>query len=206
MKFKIFGVNFILSYPLVAGLTLLLVCDPTGMAICAVTASVCHELGHIVAMKAFGTQITQIRLSVFDIGITDIAKCQRGITAEIIITLSGVFVNIVLFLVAFMVYNSFKFYIFRYFALANLTLGLFNALPVESLDGGNALQLILQRHFSNKTVYIITLSVSLLCVIPLGYLSCKALFNSRYNFTLLFATLYLISAIIFKVSSLHNDA
>lgn len=198
MKFKLFGVEFILSYPLVAGLALLLICDPTGMAVCAVTASICHELGHIVAMRFYKTQITSIRLSVFDIGIIDVQKCKRGIKAEIIITLSGVFVNIVLFLLALMVYNSCKFYLFRYFALANLSLGIFNALPVESLDGGNALKLILQRNFTDKTVYIITLVTSLCCVIPLGFVSFMALLKSPYNFTMLFAVLYLISVIIFK--------
>ena len=198
MCFKLFGVKFILSYPLVAGLTLLLIFDPTGMAVCAVFASVCHELGHIVAMKFFGTQITKIKMSVFDINITDIQKFQRGIKAEIIITLAGIFVNIVLFLLSIMLYNSCRLYIFRYFALANLSIGLFNALPVESLDGGNALQLVLQRNFSDRTVYIVTLVVSLLCVIPFGFVSFMALLNSPYNFTMLFATLYLISVIIFK--------
>ena len=188
MKLKVCGVNIKLSYPLAAGVTLLLVCDTTGAVMCGLCASFMHELGHI-------------RLSVFDIGITDISKSRRSITAEITIILSGIFVNLVLSLLSYMLYNESRFYIFRYFALANLTLGLFNALPVETLDGGEALSLILRRYFSEKAVYIITLVLSLAVIVPLGYLSVKALLNSVYNFTLLFAVLYLTGAVVFRIMS-----
>lgn len=198
MEFKLFGIKFNLSYPLVAGLTILLVFDPTGMALCALTASVFHELGHIFAMRFYGTKVKEINFSVFDIGIIDSEKKQRGIKAEIIITLCGVFVNIVLFFISFMLYNVFKFQLLKYFATANLTLGVFNALPVDSLDGGNAVQMILERNFGEKTVYFITLILSLLVVIPLGFLSFMALLKSPYNFTMLFAELYLIGVIMFK--------
>ena len=186
MKGKIANIHFKVSFPLVAGITLILVCDTTGVALCGLLACVCHELGHIIAMKSFGTQITEINISVFDVGIVDISQKSRGIIAEMTITLSGVFVNFVLFFLSVIVYNRCKFYIFGYFATANLTLGLFNLLPVETLDGGNALRLILQRNFSEKTVYFVTLIISLACIVPLGYLSYKALMTSRYNFTMLF--------------------
>ena len=198
MNIKLFGVQFTLSYPFVALVTLLLVTDDKGIVICCLLASFCHEMGHIFAMKFFGTKVDKIGLSVFDINIIDTGKAYRGITAEIIITLSGVFVNIVLFLLCYIVYNSYNIYMLRYFATANLTLGIFNALPIDSLDGGNALELILRRNFSDKTVYFATLAISILFVIPLGFLSFFILLNSPYNFTFLFATLYLIGVIIFK--------
>jgi len=198
MNIRLFGVRLYLSYPLAAGLALLLIFDPTGMAVCCLAASFCHELGHIAAMKHFGTKIEDIKLSVFDINIVDVKQQKRDLKAEIVICLAGVFVNIVLFLLTFMLYNWYNLYILRYFALANLSLGIFNALPVESLDGGNALELVLQRNFSDKAVYFITLVVSILFVIPFGFVSFMALLNSPYNFTMLFATLYLISVIIFK--------
>ena len=198
MNIKLFGVQFTLSYPFIALVTLLLVTDDKGIVICCLLASFCHEMGHIFAMKFFGTKVDKIGLSVFDINIIDTGKAYRGITAEIIITLSGIFVNIVLFLLCYIVYNSYNIYILKYFATANLTLGIFNALPIDSLDGGNALELILRRNFSDKTVYFTTLAISILFVIPLGFLSFFVLLNSPYNFTLLFATLYLIGVIIFK--------
>ncbi len=198
MNIKLFNICFYLSYPFVALVTLLLVLDDKGIVLCCLLASLCHELGHIVAMKLFGTKINSIALSVFDVNITDTGKPYRGFIAEIIITLAGVFVNIVLFLLCCIVYNSYNIYILRCFAIANLTLGIFNALPVDSLDGGNALEIILRRNFSDKTVYFVTLLVSILFVIPLGFLSFFMLLNSPYNFTFLFATMYLIGVIIFK--------
>lgn len=198
MSFELFGIGFNVSYPLTALVTLLIITDEKGIAICCLLASFCHEIGHIFAMKLFGTRVDRIDLSLFDINITDTGNAYRGFTAEIIITLAGIFVNIVLFLLCCMVYNSYNIYILKYFAIANLTLGIFNALPVDSLDGGNAFEMILRRNFSDKTVYFVTLAVSILFVIPLGFVSFLILFNSPYNFTMLFATIYLIGVIIFK--------
>ncbi|MBQ7522625.1 MAG: site-2 protease family protein [Clostridia bacterium] len=199
MNFKIANVQFTLSYPLVAGITLILVCDTTGIALCSLLACFCHEMGHISAMKLTGTKITEIHISIFEVGIVDISQKNRGIIAEMTITLSGIFVNFLLFFLSLIVYNKSKLSLFGYFATANLTLGLFNLLPIETLDGGNALKLILQRNFTDRTVYIVTLVVSLLLIIPLGYFSYTSLMHSRYNFTMLFATLYLTGAVIFKM-------
>ena len=58
--------------------------------------------------------------------------------------------------------------------------------------------MILRRNFSDKTVYFVTLTVSILVVIPLGFISFIILFNSPYNFTMLFATIYLIGVIALK--------
>ncbi|MEE0061416.1 MAG: M50 family metallopeptidase [Acutalibacteraceae bacterium] len=198
MNIKLFNVKFYLSYPFVALVTLLLIFDDKGIALCCLLASFFHEMGHIFAMKLFGTKLDSIGLSVFDVNITDTGKPYRGFIAEIIITLAGVFVNIVLFLLCYIVYNNCSIYILRCFAIANLTLGVFNVLPIDSLDGGNALEMILRRNFSDKTVYIVTLLVSILFVIPLGFISFFILLNSSYNFTFLFATMYLIGVIIFK--------
>lgn len=198
MEFKIFGVKFLLSYPLVAIITLLLISDIRGNVLCAILSALCHELGHIIAMHFFGTKLTEIKLSVFDIGIVDVKKQQRNIKAEIIITLSGIFVNFVLFFLSFMLYNVCNFSLLKYFAIANLTLGIFNALPVDSLDGGTALQMILERNFSEKTVYFTTLIISLIIVIPLGFISFMLLLNSPYNFTFMFTEIYLVCVIIFK--------
>lgn len=198
MNIKLFGIRFNISYPFVAIITLLIINDEKGIVICCLLASFCHEMGHIFAMRFFGTKVEKIGLSVFDISIIDVGSAYRGFIAEIIITLAGVFVNIVLFLLCCIVYNSYNIYILKYFAIANLTLGIFNALPVDSLDGGNAFEMILRRNFSDKIVYFITLAVSILVVIPLGFFSFLILLNSPYNFTMLFATMYLIGVIIFK--------
>lgn len=199
MNIKIFDTIITLSYPLMAGLTLVLVIDYTGMAFCCILSAVCHELGHILAIKYYNAPIKEINLSVFDINIKDLEKFKRPLKAEIIVTLSGVFVNIVLFLLAIMVYNSSNLYIMKYFAMANLYLGIFNALPVETLDGGNALQIVLQRNFSDKAVYIISTVVSLVFVIPLVIIGFLILLRSPYNFTMFGSALYLISAIVSRI-------
>ena len=98
MKFKLFGVRLCLSYPLAAGIALLLIFDPTGMAACCLAASVCHELGHKLAMKHYGTGVEKISMSAFDVNITDVQQRKRGLKAELVICLAGVFVNFVLFL------------------------------------------------------------------------------------------------------------
>ena len=108
MNINLFGVQLNISYPFVALLTFLVIADNSGVVLCCLLASFCHEMGHILAMKFFGAKLNHIRLTVFDINITDTGKAYRSAITEIIITLAGIFVNIVLFLLCCIVYNSYN--------------------------------------------------------------------------------------------------
>lgn len=78
------------------------------------------------------------------------------------------------------------------FAVANLSLGFFHALPIAPLDGGLCLHSLLSMRFSARTAYRVTLLCSLVVLLPLAVLGFLLLLQSRYNFSLLAISLYLM--------------
>lgn len=99
-----------------------------------VLSALCHELGHLTALALVKAPIEQIRLTAFGAEIrADTRYLPYG--QEIVCTLAGPAVNLVLAVVLARVAGDYL------LAGANLFLGVFNLLPLPSLDGGRALHL-----------------------------------------------------------------
>lgn len=90
------------------------------------------------------------------------------------------------------------------FAAACLALGLLHSLPVEPLDGGLALKALLSAWLGRVTAGKITFVLSLLCLIPLAVLGFLVLLRTRYNFTLLALSLYLMLYLVLKRDFLED--
>ena len=82
--------------------------------------------------------------------------------------------------------------------MANLCTGLFNMLPVMSLDGGQLMYVILCGKFSGKSAERIINITALIILFPLTVLGFTVLLNSKYNFSLLFVCIYLIASLLFR--------
>lgn len=99
------------------------------------TAALCHELGHLAALRVFGAPVRRVRLTALGAEIeADTRRLSYG--REIFCTLAGPVVNLVLALALSRALGAYV------AAGANLLLGCFNLLPVPSLDGGRALWLL----------------------------------------------------------------
>lgn len=181
-----------------AALTVVLTADTTGMCLCCVLAAICHELAHIAAMALQHTEVKRIKVSLFEIDIKDVNKGKRSFIGELIVILSGPIVNIILFVIFSLLFNICNIDLFLKFARANLVLGIFNILPVVSLDGGNALTLCLQRNLQLERTDNIMKIISLFIVVPMGIIGFLILFASPYNFTLLFTSFYLMCIILVR--------
>ena len=125
----------------------------------------------------------------------DLSAKSKYLSKNIFIIFFGPFSNFICFILFYLLYligNDF----FLYPAAANLSVGLFNILPVMSLDGGQLLYLILSRFFSDtvsqRTVNIITFII----IFPLAFFGFILLFNSKYNFSLLIVCIYLVFSLI----------
>lgn len=97
-------------------------------------AALCHELGHLGALQLAGARVERFRLTAFG---AEIRADTRYLAywKEIGCTLAGPAMNLALALVLSRVAGDYL------LAGANLLLGVFNLLPIPTLDGGRALQL-----------------------------------------------------------------
>lgn len=100
---------------------------PMALAACAF-----HELGHLAAIRALGEDIKGIRLTA--VGAELILARPLSYWQEGLCALAGPGANLLLALLACSVPGGLS------FAGLNLTLALFNLLPVGRLDGGRALR------------------------------------------------------------------
>jgi len=84
------------------------------------------------------------------------------------------------------------------FAAASLALGVFHCLPIEPLDGGLALRAVLCGFMDREKAGRITFFLSLILLMPLAVLGFLVLLRTRYNFSLLAMSLYLMLYLVLK--------
>lgn len=198
MTFQLGKISFELSFPLVALMTAVIIFDTSMSVIICFAGVIAHETGHLLALRHFGSYPKKIKLTLFDIAIIDRKKITLSDKAELIITLAGVTVNFILAIISYFLLTVTKNPYIEIFFNTNLTLGLFNSLPIDSLDGGQALFILLSRKFSPFTSMKILDIISFIILIPVAVMGFLVLLQSKYNFTLLLTALYLIAIILLK--------
>lgn len=79
-----------------------------------------------------------------------------------------------------------------------MSVGLFNLIPVMSLDGGQLLYLLLSRRFDEALAERLVNIVTFLFIFPLAAVGFLLLLKSKYNFSLLFVCIYLVLSLVLK--------
>ena len=194
MSFTIKNCHITIHFLFVAMLAILLFGDKSGVACIGILAAALHETGHLAVMRAFGVQPSKIRFT--PVGIDIIKSCcvNRSYQRDALISFAGSGANIAA--------ASF-FYLFCHsmvhpFILANVVLAVFNLLPIEPLDGGQALYSMLCMKLSTDQAAKIVSITSFMILAPLAALGFIVLFRSPGNFYLLVVSVYLISLLLFK--------
>lgn len=126
----------------VAFFGLLVYLDPYHLAVPFLTACICHELGHLLAIAMAKGTVSAICIRTFGAEIH--AECPTY-GRDLLATLAGPMVNLVLFLL--LTEPSYRW--------MNLLLGAFNLLPLPSLDGGRALYLLCVCRMQPDRAYIL---------------------------------------------------
>ena len=143
---------------------LAVIVSPLTVVAAILTAAALHELGHLLAMAVCGVPITAVCLCPLGVRIERVES--PSLRRELFINLSGPMVNL---LMALVLYRAGK----LSFSAVNCALGLFELCPLPSLDGGQALFCLMQRHFCLRTAQkfcAVVQGVTVLVVLALGVL------------------------------------
>ncbi len=188
MKLRVAKIELIVGFEVAAALTTVLLLDREYRVLCCFLAAAIHELGHVLMMRLCGVRVRRVRLRLFDALIE--ADEAPSFSADVLITLGGPAANLLL---AALLY-PFSLTL----CLPHLALGLFNLLPLLSLDGGHLLKLCLMRRCSPRICDAVLKTATFVILLPLMTAGIVILFNSGYNYSLLFASLYLTAILFLK--------
>lgn len=181
-----------------AAVTFLLLADKSGIGIAGAVAAILHEAGHLICMQWLGVPAIRVKFGLFGLEILEEKRSGEAYTADIFIALAGPFANLVVFLLLLPFQLFFPSPLCFRLLSVNAVLAAFHLLPVEPLDGGQALYAALCRRLPIHTAERLTSAISFLTLLPLGLLGFLVLLRSRYNFTLLLISGYLMLLMLLK--------
>ena len=195
MKLRILKTEITISYLIICVASICIIAGIFDSFLYCLFAIIIHESGHIILMCIFGYAPEKIKISLFEISISDRKRQERSFIQNFLIIFFGPFSNFICFILFYLLYligNDF----FLYPAAANLSVGLFNVLPVMSLDGGHLLYLVLCKFFSESISQRVVNVITFIIIFPLAFFGFVLLFNSKYNFSLLIVCIYLVLSLL----------
>lgn len=198
MNFKIMGVSIKVSFLLVAMLTLFSLYDRTGIAYCSILSAAMHECGHLVAALFLRLKVRELCFMPFGIGLRlkqDLSLVKTG--KKLALLFAGSLVNFITFGAITLVNKG-----TTLFALTSLVTGVFNLLPVSSLDGGRILNELLSLSFTENTAQNIADAISLFASFALFVLGAVAVAVTGYNISLAITAIYLAVLVILRQKKL----
>ena len=166
---KIIKVNFLTLYFLL----LLFLCGYLKIGIIIFLIVLFHELGHIFFIKLFKYKIINVTLYPFG-GITKIDKdINTPLNKELLIACGGIIFQLILFIIIYLLPINIitKNLLYKY----NMSILLFNMLPIIPLDGSIIINSLLNKIFSYKVSYYLYIIISI--IFSIFYL----LFNYWYS-------------------------
>ena len=150
-----------------------------------------------IEMSILGKFPKRIKISLFEINISDYQRHRRSNRDNLIIIFFGPAANFICFIVCYLLYLGGK-EIFLSAALTNLSVGCLNILPVMSLDGGQLVYILLCKSHDPERAESVVDLLTVLILVPLASIGFILLFRSKYNFSLLFVCGYLVLSLLMK--------
>ena len=194
MNFTIGACRITFSLFFFALVAVLLLFDSSGMVAAGLAAAALHEVSHLGAMYAFGCMPERINFNMFGIDIVRTSRPDHGYQRDAAVSLAGPAAN----LLAAGLFSVLPWPMAQNLVLADWTLFLFNILPIEPLDGGQALYALLCIRWEPDTAAQTVEIISFLVLLPLSAAGFWVLFRSPGNFTLLMVCCYLMFLLLFK--------
>ena len=151
-----------------------------------------HEAGHLAMMKIFKVRIASVTLLPIGIDIRK-AACIISYPKQIIISMTGPFVNLILLLIFYGVSEGGTF-----FGLFNFLYAVFNLLPIKGLDGGEIFESFLHCFFEEKTVEKAVKTCSFIFCIFLWIIGVYILFVLNGNISVFALSVFLYASLFLK--------
>jgi len=161
-----------------------------------------HELGHIVSMLHYKINIKKITIYAYG-GVTKVDNIiDNNIDEELIIAISGVFFQTILYSIIFILYNNnvVSDNIFNLYTLYHYSMLVFNLLPICGLDGFKILNLYLSKFINFRLANIISLIISIILLIIMAILG----FNNYSYVMILTLLIYNIYEFYINLDYLYN--
>ena len=147
-----------------------------------------HEMGHLIMMKNARIEINFIKIEPFGITIRLKNSFYKSEKNEILIALGGPLLNLILALAFTLIFKEKG----RYFIMANLSVGVFNFLPLYPLDGGRILRCMIASKYGVLRSYKLILDLTKILGILLFIMGVYILFLTRFNFFICIISAFLI--------------
>lgn len=152
-----------------------------------------HEGAHVTAMYLLHAPPSSVELSALGCRILLDPRRKLGYRESILVSLAGPAANLLSFLAAFLIGQA-----ENAFSFASLALGILHSLPIEPLDGGLALKAFLSLWMDEAWAGKISRILSFFLLFPLAVFGFFVLLRTRYNFSLLALSVYLMLYLVLK--------
>ncbi len=197
MKFRLFGIEIYVSVFFFALITVMLATDRTGFVLPTVFAVALHECGHLFMMWLLDSTPKRIKLIPASVQIT--SSFSRGYKNDILVSLSGPAVNLLLFGTLYYNYVCFENRTTLVFSLVNLLIGVFNLLPVKGLDGGTVLFSVLCKHTDINKACLLLKFVTVIFATAIIITAVLFTIKGKINISLYIMGIYLLIASLIKM-------
>lgn len=198
MKLRFGRITIEFDYATAAAVCAAVILSRNASVLAAMVFTVLHEAGHIAVMQSRSKGDVEIKADLFNVVIKDPVRGVRGYREDAAIICAGPLVNITLWAALYVLYRITGYEWAYTCSMINAALGVFNLLPIETTDGGQLMRIFLYKRLQPNTADRVMLVLSVLLILPIACAGFCMLLDSRYNYTMLTAAMYLIAAIISK--------
>lgn len=168
MELRIGKTRFAISVAFFVVLILFLLLDHSGLAVLCLVGMLLHECGHLAAGWLMGVTYSAIRFTPFGIRMQRPENTGVSYGKELFISAAGCLINVLTALICF---TRFEHGPGLNFGAVNAALGIFNLLPIQGLDGGSMLRIILLLCCPPQRAEAIVQGLSILLLIGLAIAS-----------------------------------